>query len=225
MIPQLIVASSEREQETYLKKILRDADAAPSALFRIVPEKNDLGIDDVRSATALVLTKTVLPRIIVFSSFETATPEAQNALLKLLEERTEKNQFVLLAKSMQRILPTVMSRVKKVVLDRPATELHPERAAFIQSLVASAESTGYAFLQGASCKEKEEAAALMDDIMLFFRKRLSQTGAPREAAVIKRAMNIKNQLLSANISHQLCVDNLLIFIHKTATMKAGHEKK
>lgn len=225
MIPQLIVASSEKEQETYLKKMVREAQVPPAGIFRIVPEKTDLGIDDIRSATMIVLTKSPFPRFIVFSSFETATTEAQNALLKLLEERTENNQFILLAKSQQRILPTVMSRVKKILLDKPKTELDPERAAFVASLVAQAESPGYLFLQNASCKEREDAVSLIDDIMLFFRTRLSAPDGPNAIPVIKRAMTIKNQILSANCSHQLAIDNLLIFIHKTATMKAGHEKK
>lgn len=49
-------------------------------------------------------------KLFVFQDFDTATPEGQNALLKLLEEPPQKTGFLLLTEKPEAILPTIRSR-------------------------------------------------------------------------------------------------------------------
>lgn len=82
----------------------------------IVRDLGSLGINDARELSALQ-SKTALgidQRNIFIVSFATATIEAQNALLKSIEEPTEGTLLFFLVPSNAGILPTVLSRVQVV---------------------------------------------------------------------------------------------------------------
>lgn len=72
-----------------------------------------LGVDDVRSIVSRsMLTPVSQTHHVVVVSFATATTEAQNALLKTLEEPAPHALFVLITPSVQQLLPTIRSRVQ-----------------------------------------------------------------------------------------------------------------
>jgi DNA polymerase III delta prime subunit len=58
------------------------------------------------------------------------TPEAQNALLKILEEPPASTRFIITVAPDTLLLPTVLSRVS-VVTSTPATAWHPETVRFL----------------------------------------------------------------------------------------------
>lgn len=81
-----------------------------SSLFEFTSETS-VGIDLVRKIKSLLINKnTAGYRLIIVYKFETATEEAQNAFLKLLEEPPSDTMILLVAKESQKILPTVFSR-------------------------------------------------------------------------------------------------------------------
>lgn len=59
-------------------------------------------------------------RVIHVSGAHMLTTEAQNALLKLLEEPPAGTMFVMTASSLQHLLPTIRSRVQTLVVHRPS---------------------------------------------------------------------------------------------------------
>ncbi|WP_329887458.1 DNA polymerase III subunit delta' [Pseudoramibacter faecis] len=56
-------------------------------------------------------------RVCLIAQGETMTPEAQNALLKSLEEPEPGNVFIILAENGEKILPTIRSRCQRLTLD------------------------------------------------------------------------------------------------------------
>lgn len=79
-------------------------------LFEFTPETS-VGIDLVRKIKSMLTNKNVSGlRLVIVYKFETATEEAQNAFLKLLEEPPSDTIILLVAKDSQKILPTVFSR-------------------------------------------------------------------------------------------------------------------
>jgi hypothetical protein len=94
----------------------------------VVPEKDKLsiGIEAIRELQHFASLK--LPgaadtqRIIFIPEAHTITGEAQNALLKLLEEPPQNTHFVLTANSEQSLLPTIRSRVQSLAVHRPPRE-------------------------------------------------------------------------------------------------------
>lgn len=71
-----------------------------------------LGIDDVLQIVERSITRPVdLPRRVVILNFADATTEAQNALLKLLEEPPAPSIFFIVTPSPRTLLPTLRSRL------------------------------------------------------------------------------------------------------------------
>ena len=74
-----------------------------------------LGIDDVVQIVERSITRPVdLPRRVVILSFADATTEAQNALLKVLEEPPAPSVFFIITPSPHTLLPTLRSRLSEV---------------------------------------------------------------------------------------------------------------
>lgn len=91
----------------------------PDVIY-VSTEKKTIGVDEVREQ--ILETVELLPyafpkKIYVIPNAHTLTPQAQNALLKTLEEPPEYAQFILLAQSTEPLLQTILSRA--VVLQIP----------------------------------------------------------------------------------------------------------
>jgi hypothetical protein len=99
-----------------------DSELSSYAYFKtITPEKDKstIGIEAVRDLQQFVKLK--LPtdkpwRIITICDAGNLTTEAQNAILKLLEEPPERTLFILTAVSPQAVLPTIRSRVQQLTV-------------------------------------------------------------------------------------------------------------
>ncbi len=92
-----------------------------SAYFKhLTPINNSTGIDQIRELQAFVQLKTTgtgaLRRAILVEDADTMTTEAQNALLKVLEEPPTDTIIVLTASQPQNLKPTIHSRVQTLNL-------------------------------------------------------------------------------------------------------------
>jgi hypothetical protein len=91
--------------------------------FIIMPEES-LGIDIIRKVKSEILTtRTPSTRLVVFQKFEQATQEAQNALLKVLEEPPTNTILVLAATNEKNILATIKSRCVIKNLSQEETDM------------------------------------------------------------------------------------------------------
>lgn len=93
----------------------------------VVPEKGKTSISieairDLRQFTKLKLPDAHARRVIVIPDADMMLHEAQNALLKLLEEPPTNTFFVLTASSPQKLLDTVRSRLQTMEVRRPGRE-------------------------------------------------------------------------------------------------------
>ncbi len=88
--------------------------------IKIFPKGNDkLKVADSNEIVADCYVKPVnLPyKIYILNNFDYSTDEAQNKLLKVLEEPPENVYFLLSAKSEDRVLPTIRSRCDKIKIN------------------------------------------------------------------------------------------------------------
>lgn len=81
-------------------------------LFLIEAAKSTIKIDDVRGIPAAVAKKPYEGgyQAVVIAQADAMTPQAQNALLKVIEEPPEHTVFMLGAQNTKNILPTILSR-------------------------------------------------------------------------------------------------------------------
>lgn len=84
--------------------------------LHLSPGEGAISIDDIRELKSYLRRKTTgrgqIRRIILLEDADSMTIEAQNALLKSLEEPPEDTSLILTASDKQAILPTVLSRVQ-----------------------------------------------------------------------------------------------------------------
>ena len=95
------------------KKVLHDN----MGDIKYFPKNNKLSVEESRQivSESMVMPYESKKKIFIINNFETATPQSQNALLKVLEEPTASNIFLIVAKSDSTVLKTILSRSKKIV--------------------------------------------------------------------------------------------------------------
>lgn len=90
---------------------------------QITPE-GSITIDQVRELKNFLLLKTTggdpIRRLVVIEQAEMMTLEAQNALLKLLEEPPKDTVLILTSSQPQKLLTTIRSRIREIAIMKPA---------------------------------------------------------------------------------------------------------
>ncbi len=87
------------------------------------PENDKIGITNIRDLQQFVSlqipSKRQIGRVILIDDAHTLTREAQNALLKLLEEPPRQTVLILVSSRPRLLLPTILSRVQQLRVGRP----------------------------------------------------------------------------------------------------------
>lgn len=106
--------------------------AEPSEIYRISPVegKSQIGVEQIRAKLDNLSTFAHARRIVIIDPADVMTPNAQNSLLKTLEEPNKGLHFILLSSSEGALLPTIYSRCQH-------HSLHRTSAAQDRSLVGS----------------------------------------------------------------------------------------
>lgn len=130
-----------------------------------------LGIDDVRALIAETAYATLAEsdRIFILLGFEQATPEAQNALLKLLESQTPRTQFWLATQQPSAVLQTVQSRCLTIrLMTAEAQEESGEdlQAAALYQRIRAANATECIKIAG-EYKERAEALTCVTQLLTW----------------------------------------------------------
>jgi DNA polymerase-3 subunit delta' len=107
---------------------LLHADAVEHPYVRWITPETGLGIEAVQGIGHFLRLKVpgkeAVDRIVIIEDAHHLTGEAQNALLKTLEEPPAGTRLILTAADEQALLPTIRSRVQAVTVNRPvATDL------------------------------------------------------------------------------------------------------
>lgn len=111
----LISNGTKEQRDAKLKALLSSLAIAPYDQTWI--EVENPGIDTIRLIKhSLILKSTSSSRAIILKNFDKSTIEAQNALLKTLEEPPLLTYIFLLAASVSSILPTILSRTNIINL-------------------------------------------------------------------------------------------------------------
>ncbi len=89
--------------------------------FIITAKKNSIGVNEIREVINQIYIKPCNSeyKIFVFEEAYKLTTEAQNALLKILEQPPEYGIIILIVNKEEELLPTVLSRLKKFSVKQP----------------------------------------------------------------------------------------------------------
>lgn len=129
-LPQPLIIEAEAGLDVELA-VERLVSTSPSEIHHIVPEdgKNRIGIGQIRAKLASLTTFAHDRRIVIINPARSMTHEAQNSLLKTLEEPNRGLHFILVSGGPDALLPTVYSRCHHYRLQRTSSTQDQELVA------------------------------------------------------------------------------------------------
>ena len=223
--PLLVHLSNQQDPEEKIRQLLVEkfGETPPSQISWINKEKLTFTIDMVRELTqslsyASLQGKT---RHVILIAIDHATTEAQNALLKMLEEPPTRTQIWLTAEHQAKLLPTIISRCQEVLLDGHAeSKQTPEEVAELAQKIAS---LSYRELSEVAEKnsEREEAKQLIENLTLYFHLQLEKSAEAQYTACLKTLLQT-SQYLEANVNTRLALEHCFFNLKKELSQKRDH---
>ncbi len=136
------------------------------------------------------------------------TTEAQNALLKTLEEAPEHTLYILLVNNEQNLLPTIISRCQNHYINKQ-DEVHNSKTPQILEMELHER---FKFIDNLIEQEKEEKGSIqnfLNELETFYRNNLENNKNSIE--ILKRIIQSK-KYIKANVNAQLTLENLILRI-------------
>lgn len=119
----LLVAPTGSGKESVLRELTQAilGDHPVGRLFEVLPDpdKSSISIDSIRRLKTSIKLISDKPRVVLIPNAEAMTVEAQNSLLKVLEEPPKNIVFLLSAPSKDQLLETIVSRTSVWQLTPP----------------------------------------------------------------------------------------------------------
>jgi DNA polymerase III subunit delta' len=215
MIPILVISNSKKALDKYITtNFKRDA----NLFSEVIPSTKEYSIEDIKDL--IKETKVFHPktRIYFLADFHLSSIPAQNSFLKLLEEPPTNVQFILSTDNKNRLLPTIISRVKIIKLK--ADQIFLLNKVIQDDLSELIESKSLKILNKSNFSQlkRDDSLVLLNQIIMFFREKLaSDKNSP---AIMKEILRLKSLLENNNLNPQLTIDQMLIFIYKQYKMKS-----
>ena len=210
-------------------------------LITIDTDKNIMSVDIVREQINRVAHITPLGRykIFVVVGADRMNIQAQNALLKTLEEAPPQVKIILLATSKHSFLPTIVSRVVAIDFVEQSPELDPELVSYVGHFLSGLEQQTLAGVFRYCEKlteQKEQIFSLLHIMQLYYRDLivLKTTGtlqhpmltltydesasAPSLQGLMTKfeSVNFCIDALSKNANFQLAIETMLIKIRQAS---------
>lgn len=179
MVPKIIVSSSLDIRQKEIEKILADLKLKnPSPDLLYLPSDSKLGIEQARKLKEHLNFKPIQAKgkVIVLEEASNLTDDAQNALLKILEEPPENALIILGVRNEQDLLPTVLSRCEVVrIMNNEPRILNDRYHADIQKLIRSTTSERFEYID--KVKDKQE---FLKALMRYFHQEFPDNPDLRE---------------------------------------------
>jgi DNA polymerase III delta prime subunit len=203
MIPLLIISKENKIITKYIDNLKQD-----SLFFEVTPATGEYSIENIKNTIKDVSIYNPKKRIYYFKDFHLSSIPAQNSFLKLLEEPPSNVLLVLTTDQKNRLLPTIISRVKIIKLDDKQKNDLNDNFVFDEKKIQ---------LEQFKIKDRESALKTFLNLIYFFRKRLKND--KKSSIILKELLRLKQLLENNNLNPQLAIDQGLIFIWKKYSMK------
>lgn len=222
----LIIHKDSQTRKEYAISLTENEHIDPLDITLIELETS-LGIEDVRIIQKKIFLKPFKgdQKAIIVSNAHTASIEAQNALLKVLEEPPAHTLFILTAESKQNFLPTIISRCTIISLDEVSEPLSEdilntikEEFTHILSIPIGEKlkkATDIAADKIATLKWTEQMMHMLRQEMVktnIFLVNESRQPQPDYIQILKAFQKTYTLIQSTNVSTRFAIENLLLTV-------------
>jgi len=177
-----------------------------------------MGIEDVRNIQKKIVLRPYRgkAKAVVIEAYDGITSEAQNALLKVLEEPPSNTLIIISLSKKELILPTVLSRCKIIeIKDSNSTLSHDENTQYLNILISlSKEGIGYKLkIAQDISKNKEETIVWLEKMTIALRKKLIENHNDQQYLnFLKNLQKTYKNIKNTNVNQRIALENLLLSI-------------
>lgn len=175
--------------------------------------KNSIGINSARKVINFLVTKpySAAQKVVVVDSAHFLTLQAQNALLKTLEEPPSYALIILEAKTEDSLLETVVSRCRKIKTKSDLIEFKDEIISISEIKNSDiGEKLNIAF--EISKKESDEIISIIESWIMQEREQMLKNPVIDLAKNIEHMESIKNDIENTNVNKRLALEVLVLNI-------------
>ncbi len=207
----IVTGGDQTSRTEYIQSLV----TSRTELIHVSAEKSSITIKQIQALLAPLSINPRLPRLIWIEEANLATPPAQNALLKMLEEPPHSTVFYLTSNSSRSLLPTICSRCQTITL-APSSSLVSSPLSDLKSVMALSPGDR---LAGILKRDRSDSILWFTQIELALRDKLHEPGLDSGnyqtlAKIATLALTAHSQLL-ANCSVALVTQNFLLSLPKT----------
>lgn len=175
-----------------------------------IPEDGTVGIEMIRDfERELALTPRNSPaKVGVLTDMDRATPEAQNALLKTLEEPPANTYIIGTTRNPEALLPTVRSRMSIIRLTDVSLKTDPSYRSLIHTLIFESPGKRLQTVERFA-STRDEAKQFIISMLVAARSELLEHPSRTLTTLIRNLLTAQSQL-SVNVNPKLVVDNAVL---------------
>lgn len=209
----LIVTDSQENAKTYVEKI-REKNKIDPIDCSFLSFENSLTIEDVRNLQKTIFLKPIksAEKIIAIVNFQKATLEAQNAMLKILEEPPNNTTIFLTAESTDSLLTTILSRARIVKIDNAKEDISGEKSdladKIFSTLISGSLEEKLKIAQDLSA-DKESSLSLIKNMMAIARRKMLQSQSLEDVKFVQKLQEIYELSRTTNINFRFILENAL----------------
>lgn len=211
----LIVAKDKNLTSSYTETLLKDK-GVNSLDINLQTFEKALGIKDVRNIQKAILLKPFRgkTKAVIIDAYENITLEAQNALLKILEEPPNNTIMIIIAAKKELFLPTIISRCKVIVLHEKEIKLMPDDLTkFEEALDILLNGKIGDKLKTAQdvTRDKGDTALWLEKMAVFVKNKLVQDSKSlKYLTFLKELQKTYKAIKSTNVSQRTALENLFL---------------
>lgn len=237
MFNQIITSSDKTKRDDYIQKYCQKLSIDPLDITTIEKESsnrvpsgtrkniqrevshgtsNSIGIEDIKNMQKKLYFKPIRSPVkaVIIEDAQLLTTEAQNAMLKILEEPPDHTLIILSSSSKEPFLPTIISRCKTIELETEKPKLSVdeirELTGFIENLSIMPISSKFKKAETLT-KDKDKAIEWTANIILLLREKLLEDhSSPEILLQLKNFQKLHTLLKTTNTNPRFAIEHSLL---------------
>jgi DNA polymerase III delta prime subunit len=211
----LVIGTDKNETGSYTSGLLKENEINSLDINSYDFEKA-MGIGDVRIIQKTILLKPFRGKVkaVIIMAHEGITLEAQNALLKILEEPPANTILIIVVSKKEIVLPTILSRCKIVFLHEEEIKLNDEELSKLNinlNILLNGKIGDKLKTAEIISKDKENLNSWFQKMAFFVKnKSVEENKNSKYFYLLKELQNTFKVIKSTNVSPRIALENLFL---------------
>ncbi|MGH7203347.1 MAG: hypothetical protein ACREHC_02810 [Candidatus Levyibacteriota bacterium] len=228
MVSFIIISKDKKKREEYSKAFTKEHHIHAFDITFLEKDTSDkkttlsIGIEDIKQLQKKIFLKPIKSKTkaIIIEDAQLLTPEAQNALLKVLEEPPAQTMILLNTTSKEALLPTILSRCQIVELETEPLKLKEKELLELQTFITDLPnlSIGQKLKHAEKlAKDKEKALVWIEKLIIVLREQtinviLNDSEEPLNdnLLIIRSFQSLHTILKTTNVNPRFAIEHTLL---------------